>query len=322
VPGELNEIKLNPAWSRSDNFRYFGKGLNEGECGLTIRAVAESHHGLASCRLDLNDGLADAVANITVTIAKAPQDPSIRFTEQAEFFEAGEDIEVTCTSFDGRPAANLSWFLDDKPLGPGTVEITDSDNGDIYSTAVSTLRLRLKPDDNNARLICSAAHVGFPDGTRNASHQLIVRFRPVPLSEVKIHGLEIGSSATIGPITIQANPAPRIQWVIDGKVMNQGEQNERFIVRDPVPVGSGRFNASLQAVSLTLEDTQRSYMLRASNAIGTTDYKVRIGGSQEVAGELTFSMIFRLEFWRKFPVELSSIFRETPSTFAIISQQF
>lgn len=284
IPGIFDEIKLNPSWSRNDNFRYFGKSLEDGECGIQIQDVNEAMHGMASCRLDMNDGLSDAVANITITIAKAPQDPRIEIQNDGN--EAGEVIEAACSSVDGRPAANLSWFLNDKPLGPGESEIIDSESSNsTFSTAHSTINVRLTPQDNNARLVCSARHVGFPEGTRNATHQLIVRFRPVPQSEVSITGLEIGNSATIGPITIHANPRPRISWVIDGKVMNEGDQNERFIVRAPIELEGNRWNVSLQAVMLTLEDTTRSYQLRANNEMGTTDYKIRIGGSQEVAGE-------------------------------------
>lgn len=282
IPGESGELKLNPSWSRNDNFRYFGRGLENGDCGVSILNVQEKMHGLASCRLDLNDGMADAVANISIVIARAPQDPQIQFESDSSYFREDDNVEVTCTSTDGRPAANISWFLDEKFFGTGSVEVIDSD---IYSTAVSTLQFRVKPEYNNKRLICKTEHVGFPDGSRSTSHQLVVNFRPIPLSDTHIQGLEIGSSAVIGPVTIQANPAPKIMWVIDGKVMNQGEQNEKFIVREPVNIGGSRYNASLQVVSLSLEDTTRSYKLRATNALGTTDYVVRIGGSQEAAGE-------------------------------------
>ena len=291
---------MNPAWPRNDDLLYFGKGLEAGECGITIPNVRENMHGAATCRLDLNDGMQDAFGNISIVIAKAPNEPRIIINDETDYFEADETITAVCESVDGRPAANLTWFLADKPLGPGTSEIIDSEIPEsTFFTTISRLQLRLKPDDNNVRLICSASHIGFTEGTRNTSYQLRVRFRPIPLSEIHVTGLEIGNSAVIGPITIQANPTPKVQWVIDGRVMNQGEQNERFVVRDPVSIGESRFNASLQVVSLTLEDTARSYMLRATNALGTTDYKIRIGGSQEVAGENFLNNLF-LTFCQRF----------------------
>lgn len=65
IPGE-SELKLNPNWPRNDNFRYFGTGLENGQCGLEILNVREGYHGNATCRLDPNDGLADAIGNIEI----------------------------------------------------------------------------------------------------------------------------------------------------------------------------------------------------------------------------------------------------------------
>lgn len=66
IPGEANEVKLNPSWTRNDNFRYYGNGLENGQCGVTIMNVREEYHGNASCVLDPNDGQADAIGNIEI----------------------------------------------------------------------------------------------------------------------------------------------------------------------------------------------------------------------------------------------------------------
>lgn len=66
IPGEVNEVKLNPSWTRNDNFRYYGNGLENGQCGVTIMSVREEYHGNASCVLDPNDGLADAIGLIEI----------------------------------------------------------------------------------------------------------------------------------------------------------------------------------------------------------------------------------------------------------------
>lgn len=66
IPGESNEVKLNPSWTRNDNFRYYGNGLANGQCGVTIMSVREEYHGNVTCRLDPDDGLADAVGVIEI----------------------------------------------------------------------------------------------------------------------------------------------------------------------------------------------------------------------------------------------------------------
>lgn len=287
IPGELNEIKLNPRWARNDNFAYFGEGLDKGQCGISIRNVKESYHGNATCRLDPDDGQADAIAQIEIVIAKAPHPTELHIPD-SDRLEAGNEIEAECSSIDGRPAANLTWYLNDQPLGNGRIEVIDSqDDNTVYYSVRSTLRYRLRPEDLNKNLICRAYHPGFPDGFNDARNQLQINFRPVPKAEILVSGLEIGTSANVGPVTIQANPRPSVKWTVDGTVINQGDQNERFVASEPVQVDMGVWNVSLTVIGFTLQDTTRKYQLRANNAFGTTDYVIRIGEAQDVTGEIS-----------------------------------
>lgn len=218
-------------------------------------------------------------------IAKAPHPPQIMLSNH-EQLEAGSEIEAECQSTDGRPAANITWFLNDQPLGSGSTEVVDSEAaGTTYYTVYSRLRYHLKPEDHTKSLICRAQHPGYPDGFADTRTQLNVNYRPVPMPEQFVSGLEIGSSAIIGPITIQANPRPTLKWTVDGTVINQGEQTQRFVANEPVQVAVGSWNCSLTIIELTLQDTTRTYRLRANNAFGTTDYSIRIGGSSDAAGK-------------------------------------
>lgn len=286
LPGVEDEVKLNPGWARTDNFQYFGSGLDNGQCGIRITGVREEYHGNATCQLDPNDGQLDAIGTIEIVIAKAPQPPTIEIFGKRDKFEAGDEIESECISQDGRPAAEITWFLDDQPLSTNNIEIIESpDRGTIYYTVHSKLRYRLKPEDHTRHLICRATHPGYQQKFMDARHQLDVNYRPIALPETFISGLEIGSGAVIGPITIQANPRPTLKWTVDGTVINQGEQSQRFVSSDPIQVGIGLWNASLTIVELTLQDTTRTFRLRANNAFGSTDYQIRIGGSQDAAGK-------------------------------------
>lgn len=286
LPGEPIEIKLNPSWPpRNDNFKYFGDGLQNGQCGLEIASVRQTYHGNATCVLDPNDGLADAIGNIEIVIAEPPSPPEIELTNR-ESLEAGNEIEAICKSIDGRPAAGLTWFMGDQPLGSGHVELFDSnERGTSYHTVVSTLRYTLRPEDHNRNLICRATHPGYSGGYMDTQFQLSVNFRPVPQGEIIINGLEIGSTAEIGPITIMANPRPTLKWTVDGTIIDEGEQTDRFVASEPRQAGIGLWNATLLISQLTLQDTTRSFRLRANNAFGATDYQIRIGGSQGSSGE-------------------------------------
>ena len=287
LPGEPVEIKLNPDWApRNDNFKYFGAGLQQGQCGLEIASVRNEYHGNATCVLDPNDGLADAVGNIEIVIAEPPSPPEIEL-RNGEQLEAGNEIEALCKSIDGRPVANITWFLEDQLLGPGHVEVFDSqDRGNSYHTVVSTIRYILRPEDHTKNLICRVSHPGYQEGFLDTRTQLSVNFRPVPMSEIVISGLEIGSSAEIGPISILANPKPILKWTVDGTVINEGEQTDRFVANEPRQVGIALWNITLTVTQLTLQDTTMTYRLRASNPFGATDYQIRIGGSPGSSGEL------------------------------------
>lgn len=227
------------------------------------------------------------ISNLSLVIAKAPHPPQITLSNH-EQLEAGSEIEAECQSTDGRPAANITWYLNDQPLGAGSSEVVDSSaEGTTYYTVYSRLRYRLKPEDHTKNLICRAIHPGYPEGFADTRTQLNVNYRPVAMPEQFISGLEIGSSANIGPITIQANPRPTLKWTVDGTVINQGEQTQRFVANEPVQVGVGSWNCSLTIIELTLQDTTRTYRLRANNAFGTTDYSIRIGGSSDAAGKFS-----------------------------------
>lgn len=106
--------------------------------------------------------------------------------------------------------------------------------------------------------------------------------RPQPLPEVKVYGVILGSDATINA-TINANPRPRTEWIVDGLSIPQGTQNGRYESYEPIDLGGGVFNVSLTIASLTLEDTTKTYYLKASNEYGTQDYTVRISSSEAAA---------------------------------------
>lgn len=105
--------------------------------------------------------------------------------------------------------------------------------------------------------------------------------RPQPLQENRVYGLPLGQTALIN-VTITANPRPRIEWSIDGIVIPQGTQNERYESYQPVDLGNGTYNVTLAVAGLTVEDTAKTYYLKASNEFGIQDYSVLISSSPHV----------------------------------------
>lgn len=142
----------------------------------------------------------------------------------------------------------------------------------------------LKPEDNQKRLRCHVAHPGYvPEGFQEAAAQIQVQFLPQALADQVVTGLEIGRPATLS-IVIQANPRPNVEWVVQGQVIRQGEQKDRFIVEDPIEVGRDEYNVTLTITQLTLEDTTRNYMLKSNNRHGQQNYNLRIGSASQGDG--------------------------------------
>lgn len=283
------EVKLHPEVQRVEPFHYFGEGLNKGQCGLRISKLERAHEGNWTCRLDLGDAFDDVVGHTEIVIARAPQQPQLIIQEQNRLRE-GEELYADCSFLDGRPSAIVRWFL-------GTEEITthDESSTEQNGTAVITSSFRriLRADDNLKSLICRVEHPAFENSYTNTTYQLNVNYPPQALDRNQLHigGLIIGSSADIA-ITIRSNPQPSLEWTIDGIKMMEGVQNKRFVVKKAERVDESKYRAQLTVVELTLEDTLKTYNLRASNEYGVQDYQIRIGGSPDEHGKVDLKILF------------------------------
>lgn len=110
LPGIIDEIKLNPSWSqteqKNENFSYVGTGLANGECGIRVANVNKSLNGQAKCFLDPNDGKLDSIGTINITISDRPANPTestvdksklqVNYGDQAK--KIVSDVEVETTS--------------------------------------------------------------------------------------------------------------------------------------------------------------------------------------------------------------------------------
>lgn len=51
IPGEQKVLNLSPTWSKTPGFKYYGTGLNGGQCGVSIERVKASNNGQVKCFL-------------------------------------------------------------------------------------------------------------------------------------------------------------------------------------------------------------------------------------------------------------------------------
>lgn len=179
MPGEQIFVLSENTKHPNAGFHYFGNGHKDGDCGISIRAVRSRNAGPIRCTMGTEDE--EQQQQVQLVVAVAPLRPKLetvimlaggeRRNVRNATFEVNDQVSVKCVSPNGRPAAELSWFLDEEPLsgeniGPlDTIPTPNTPKGgnqsalDLY-TAVQTIVLHMRATDDNKTLTCRATHAG------------------------------------------------------------------------------------------------------------------------------------------------------------------
>uniref|UniRef100_A0A1B0A5T1 Ig-like domain-containing protein n=1 Tax=Glossina pallidipes TaxID=7398 RepID=A0A1B0A5T1_GLOPL len=285
IPGETKVFNLSPDWDKTPGFIYNGKGLQAGECGVRIEHVKAINNGQVKCNLGVEGE--ELSGTIDLVVALRPKQPLVELITKPDregYFNEGSKFQARCIVRDGRPVANITWLLDNGPAAKrvGQLEVLASprENGLELFTAIQDIQWDIAAEDNGRRLVCRSHHQTDPDNVppQEGAYTLLVRYSPLRMPETLVYGLYLEHTVKVN-MTIRANPAPVIEWAIDGNVIRQGEQNGRFSAFEPEYLGHDFYNVTLVIAGLTLEDTTKIYTMRATNALGSTDYTVRISSS-------------------------------------------
>jgi hypothetical protein len=269
-----NKLKLRSDWIRTDNYAYFGEGIKNGQCGLTINKLKFEDHGEYKCNLDLNDGSEDIVGKLTVNIARPPTNFNL-YVRDDQNLEANDELYAECTFVDGSPSPNVTWLLNDD-IVEQSEDPADKIGQNGENLVIYYYKKILRPEDNMKRLICRISHSGFSNGVQDIVHQLNVNYQPVPLPETVIKGFEIDRNAEV-VMHISAHPKPRFQWNVDGNVLEEGKQTQKYLTSRSEQLEDGKWQAKLTIFSLRREDTMKAITLRADNKVSNpTDYKIQI----------------------------------------------
>lgn len=78
------------------------------------------------------------------------------------FFSEGTEFRARCSVRDGRPPANISWYIDNMPANKRTdpleVIVSNTNDNVELSTSVQEIRWHLSPEDSNRKLVCRSHH--------------------------------------------------------------------------------------------------------------------------------------------------------------------
>ncbi|XP_017012223.2 fasciclin-3 isoform X3 [Drosophila takahashii] len=286
IPGEQKVLNLSPEWSKTPGFTYFGAGLTAGQCGVSIERVKASNNGQVKCSLGVEGE--ELSGTIDLVVALRPQQPIIELLSRPNregYFSEGTEFKARCSVRDGRPPANISWYIDNMPANKRTspLEVMSSTNDNVeLSTSIQEIQWHLSPEDGNRKLVCRSHHQTDRESVppQEAAYIINVRYAPVHQPDAAVYGLYLEHTAIVN-ITIRASPQPKIEWTIDGAIVGQGRTDGRYSAYEPQYLGNDEYNVTLAIAGLTLEDTTKIYNLRASNELGSTDYQVRISSSSK-----------------------------------------
>ncbi|XP_060534314.1 fasciclin-3 isoform X2 [Cylas formicarius] len=289
IPG-LKTLNLNRGISNAD-VSYYGQGLDAGQCGFVIHRAEDRNNGDVKCTLGIASEAQESVGTMSLIVARSPKAPELDLsqgTDHLVVYKVDDTIQASCIVRDGRPVANISWFLDNEPIDNSELSmptVIDLAKENLQSK-IQNLTRRLRASDNGKYLRCVAYHDGYPGGISETKRQLDIKYGPLPQRQpIEEFGYEIGKVGVIN-VTVEANPKPQIEWSVDGQKIREGSHDntgsmEAEVARD---LGNGRYLVSLKIARISKLDTDKEYILTAYNDMGSQDYRVKISTNPEPKG--------------------------------------
>lgn len=264
---------------------YAGDGLNFGECGVLIKNIKEAWNGNISCTLPPQTGNIEISRFMRLVVARAPGEPHL-ITPNEPSFREGYGFMAQCVVPSGRPAAKITWYMNEEILLTGVHEpMTILEPGTDLVTVTQNVSRTLSVDDDTKMLRCKVEHEAL-DKPTEAKRQLIVYYPPKrldPSATITIFGLKLGVEGKLN-VTIRSNPEPRAQWTIGDLRLVAPQSTEALNALAPIPMENGYYNITLVLSTVTKEDVERSYYLQVGNDFGNEEFIVRISTMDEPAG--------------------------------------
>ncbi|XP_032672787.1 fasciclin-3 isoform X2 [Odontomachus brunneus] len=281
IPGEANAILLSPGQPAEDGIEYYGEGFERGHCGVKIAKVKDTNDGLFKCSVATTDSRQEITASLNIIVAKPPTNiilSVMNLNHGGQSFRDGQKILVSCNVTYGRPAPNISIYLDNELLDNKYVYDSVEDND------MKNVTRDLQWSDNGKTLRCVANHIAL-DKPLETTKTLNVLFPPQAQKNIERFGYEIGRRGIVNA-TIYANPKPHFVWRIGNKEIIAGNTDEdnRLQTSTALDIGNGGWNVILSINVVQKTDMEKKYQLEARNELGTNFYDFILSTSAEPSG--------------------------------------
>uniref|UniRef100_A0A182JXR4 Ig-like domain-containing protein n=1 Tax=Anopheles christyi TaxID=43041 RepID=A0A182JXR4_9DIPT len=252
---------------------------SRGECGVRLGTFTTERVGKFVCILTIGGQQFEAAIELRQRVAPRPAEVKISKTTVLVDggIRANQLLKARCTSRYGLPVANLTWFLDSKPINESLLKpaqiTTEMQDGKSLQTIQQEVNLFVTPEQNGMALVCVANHPAFKTEQRN-SFPLNVKFAPEEIPHIHIDELPASGSATVN-ITIHANPQPVTRWTVNGRHINEGESVDVYQAYIPRPTSAnGEYRVLLKNNDCSKERASL-FTLEATNALGTQTYVIK-----------------------------------------------
>lgn len=292
IPGLAYEIQLSSKYSpfttkSGYKFSYYGKGLERGDCGVTIHSLTVDNEGDAKCILKINhDENAEVLENIKIRIKKPLLlPPKITLLKNNNPLNVGQTIVAECIveiSYKD-DFANFSWLLNNEILKNNdrntsqkmTIrkksQQSEEEEATNFYEIKSIFNYKLRDDDNGKTLKCK-----FDSFLMNLTSE--AKLPPFAIIQESTMTLlpKIGDAYDIA-INFFAFPRPLSPiWRVNEKYIYYGKINDEFISRELKYLGNNEWKAILHIKNITRNNIHFNYTLLVNDANGSKSYNVRL----------------------------------------------
>ncbi|XP_065429647.1 nephrin isoform X3 [Chrysemys picta bellii] len=170
---------------------------------------------------------------------------------------AGVEYTVTCSAWDAKPAAEISFSKSGSPL-PDVSHQVHSGSSEKLSSTIAVLRVTPQSLDNGKCLVCAATNEAVSAAVV-AGFTMNILFPPQPptIEGYKRPEIKAGETLKLICISLSGNPLATLQWLKNGNVISTSWETE----------DASSASRSLLTLSIKPEDNGAQLRCEAMNQV-------------------------------------------------------
>ncbi|XP_042294907.1 cell adhesion molecule 3 [Sceloporus undulatus] len=166
-------------------------------------------------------------AKAIVTVLGIPQKPQIfGYTDP---LKEGDMAKLMCVSSGSKPAAELRWHKNGKPLASDPSEVEEDSNGKTF-TVSSRIEFAVGKEDDGVEVTCTVDHASLQNSDKSTSQQIAVFYKPTAKIEPKPEHPREGENLELH-CDGQGNPIPHnYKWEKEGAEVPLPEAQDNVLI--------------------------------------------------------------------------------------------